>query len=212
MYFDGIALTKDFTEAAKWNGRAAAQGRPEAAYRLSVACYNGGGVKYDLPECDRWKAKAEALARPLAEQGDALAESALGDLARDKNNSKEAAIWYQKAIEHGLSVAYSKQALLSCDEKLLKEIGEKLDTQKCDLEVRKAAEMGNSNAQASSGRYYLYHVSPPDQSKAKYWWSRAAALGSAYAHRETQAHLWDRHWTRHFNHALLVRGETKIAS
>jgi TPR repeat protein len=191
MYFDGIGLTKDFTEAFKWNQKAAAQGRPESAWRLQIAYFNGLGVKSDIPESQRWRDKANALGQPLAEKGDALAEEVLGKIAYERREFKQAADWYQRAVKHGLPAAYGIQIQLSCDRDLLREIGEKLDSQKCDLEVFKAAEMGNSHAQASLGRHYAYppllpngQLAESDDKQAKYWWSRAAALGDAYAHRE----------------------------
>ena len=96
MYANGSGITQDKTQAVAWYRKAAEQGHARAQSNLGVMYKNGEGVAQD-------QAQAVAWFRQAAEQGDASAQCNLGvryeyghgGLPKD---SKQAAIWYRKAI------------------------------------------------------------------------------------------------------------------
>lgn len=91
----------------------AANGDPEAQYKLGVAFFNGRGVEKDLPEAARWYESA-------AEQGHAKAQFNLGllllqgegDIRKDEAG---AAKWFRKAAEQGHAKARCKLGRLHLD-------------------------------------------------------------------------------------------------
>ena len=134
MYDLGWGVPKDNAEAVKWYRKAAEQGHAEAQHSLG-GMYDLGvqGVPEDDAEAAKWYRKAaeqgdasarrrlwgliyeadsrgdyetaHELVRPLAEQGDALAQYSLGemyDLGEGvPEDDAEAAKWYRKAAEQG---------------------------------------------------------------------------------------------------------------
>jgi uncharacterized protein len=71
MYRDGTGVTKSYTEAAKWERRAADQGDAEAQDNLGNAYVKGDGVPQDYAEALKWFRRA-------ADQGSARAQFHLG--------------------------------------------------------------------------------------------------------------------------------------
>lgn len=75
MYFSGSGMSQDYAEALKWYRAAAVQGYAPAQYNLGLMYLEGNGVpKPDL-------VAAYGLLRPLAEQGNAAAVTAIKDLS-----------------------------------------------------------------------------------------------------------------------------------
>ena len=72
MYFEGLGVPQDESEAVIWWRKAAEQGHTLAQYRLGTAYYGGrGGVPQDYHEATRWVCFA-------AEQGHEEAQYLLG--------------------------------------------------------------------------------------------------------------------------------------
>ena len=64
MYLGGN-LPKNYSEAAKWLGRAAEQGDPLAQGSLSGLYFEGWGVKQDLVQAYKWAALAHLRRKPI---------------------------------------------------------------------------------------------------------------------------------------------------
>ena len=130
-YGNGEGVPQDYAQAALWFCKAAEQGHAHAQYNLG-AWYEEGedqGVPQDDTQAAFWRrtirawrawinsadpynwrdAQAAFWYRKAAEQGDADAQDALGDLY-DKGQGvpqdyAQAALWYRKAAEQGLAEA-----------------------------------------------------------------------------------------------------------
>ena len=133
-YGNGEGVPQDYAQAALWFCKAAEQGHAHAQYNLG-AWYEEGedqGVPQDDTQAAFWRRKIRAWRayinsvdfrdsehwrytqaafwyRKAAEQGDADAQDALGDLY-DKGQGvpqdyAQAALWYRKAAEQGLAEA-----------------------------------------------------------------------------------------------------------
>ena len=133
-YYNGEGVPQDYAQAALWFCKAAEQGHAHAQYNLG-AWYEEGedqGVPQDDTQAAFWRRKIRAWRayinsvdfrdsehwrytqaafwyRKAAEQGDADAQDALGDLY-DKGQGvpqdyAQAALWYRKAAEQGLAEA-----------------------------------------------------------------------------------------------------------
>ncbi len=59
-YYEGIGVTKDFTQSAHWFRKAAEQGHAGAQYRLGAAYSDGKGVEEDWTEAYAWAIIAQA--------------------------------------------------------------------------------------------------------------------------------------------------------
>jgi hypothetical protein len=123
MYFNGMGVPLDVTEAVKWLRKSAEAGHPLAQYRLGDTYDHGvsnpPGVPRDNAEAVKWFRKA-------AEQGLSTAQYILGchysngiGIAKDES---EAAKWFRKSAEAGhrdaqykLGVAYDQGQGVSKD-------------------------------------------------------------------------------------------------
>jgi TPR repeat protein len=130
-------------------------------------------------------ATALRLWRPLADQGNAEAQYALGFMyARGqgvKQNNAEAAKWWRRAADQGNTFAqYNLGALYDNGEGVRQNKGEALKW------YHLAAERGNDGAQFSVGLLYFAGVAVPENRvEAAKWWRRAADQG----HIGAQAYL-----------------------
>jgi len=102
LYFSGLGVPKDDTQAAVWYRKAADQGVAGAQSILGFMFENGRGVPKDDVQAVAWYRKA-------AEQGDANAQSNLAAMYGNgrgvAKDEAQAAVWYRKAAEQGLAVA-----------------------------------------------------------------------------------------------------------
>ena len=71
MYYEGLEVPRDFSEAAKWYRKAADQGDAAAQTLLGDSYYRGEGVTQDYVEAVAWYRKA-------AQQADAFAQLRMG--------------------------------------------------------------------------------------------------------------------------------------
>lgn len=113
----------------------------------------------------------------LAEEGDAAAQMKVG-LAFDKEeNYEEAALWYEKAAEQGVSDAQNNLGVMYKDGQ-----GIKQDFKEAARWFRLAAQQNNVLAQLNLG--WLYHAGKglrQDADSARYWYSMAASKGHVTA-------------------------------
>ena len=110
MYLEGLGVPQDFTEAAKWLHKAAAQGVANARTNLGLMYANGQGVTQDRAEAAKWWRKA-------AEQFHAEAQLYLGisyytGLGVPKG-SVLAYMWFNLAAAQGLETAQQGQELVA---------------------------------------------------------------------------------------------------
>ena len=118
---------------------------------------------------------AARLFRPLAEQGDALAQFGLGLMYRDgkgvPQDTQEAVKWYRKAAEQGFAQAQHNLGWMYSNGQ-----GVPQDAQESVKWYRKAAEQGDAQAQFNLGLMYSNGQGvPQDFIRAHVWYSVAAA-------------------------------------
>jgi TPR repeat protein len=121
-------------------------------FEKGFAAYHRGDFKTALKE---W--------RPLAEQGEAVAQYYLGQMYRRGEgvplDDGKAVKWWRKAAEHGHADAQYNLAWM----------------------YRKTAEGGNATSQSSLGlMYYNGDFVPQDYEQAAKWYRRAAEQGNAF--------------------------------
>jgi cell division septation protein DedD len=108
MYYFGVGVPRDYSEALKWQFLAAAQGHAKAQNNLAVMYAYGEGVPQN-------HAVSVVLYRLSAEQGYSVAQYSLGTLYETgvgiKQDREEAYMWHMLATEQGYETA--KLALLS---------------------------------------------------------------------------------------------------
>jgi TPR repeat protein len=120
-------------------------------------------------------ATALRLLRPLADQGDAFAQSLLGFMYANGRGAPqdyaEAVTWYRKAADQGRADAQFNLALMYANGQ-----GVPQDHAEAMTWYRKAAEQGDAAAQLNLG--VIYHVGqgvPQDYVQAHKWYNLAAA-------------------------------------
>ncbi len=126
-------------------------------------------------------ATALRLFRPLAEQGDASAQNALGWMYREgsgvNQDFKEAMKWYRLAAEHG-----SAQAQYNLGVMYYQGSGVAKDLHEAMKWYRAAATQGEAQAQYNLGFMYAKGEGvPKDVLRAHMWWNIAAEQGNAGA-------------------------------
>lgn len=113
----------------------------------------------------------------LAEQGDAASQMKVA-LAFDREEDfAEAALWYRKAAEQGVSQAQNNLGVMYKDGQ-----GVRQDFSEATRWFQMAAQQNNTLAQLNLG--WLYHAGKglsQDADSARYWYSQAAQKGHATA-------------------------------
>ena len=122
---------------------------------------------------------ALSILRPLAEQGDVVAQGSLGfmyDNGRGvPQDYAEAVKWYRKAAEQGDAFAQGRLGFMYDNG-----YGVPQDYAEAVKWYRKAAEQGDAVAQTSLGvMYYKGYGVPQDYVQAHMWFNLAAAGGDA---------------------------------
>ena len=126
-------------------------------------------------------ASALRLFRPLAEQGNARAQTLLGLMYEDgqgvPKNFAQAAKWYQRASEQDFAMAQNNLGLM-----YLNGEGVPKDPAQAAKWYFRAAKLGLAEAQTSLGyMYYFGQGVPKDFAQSAKWYRRAAEQGSAPA-------------------------------
>ena len=119
------------------------------------------------------------ILRPLAEQGNALAQLGLGLMYANgqgvPQDYAQAVVWYRKAAEQGDADAQTIIALM-----YINGHGVSQDYAQALIWYRKAADQGNGSAQLGLGLMYANgHGVPQDYVRARMWFDIAAAAAGA---------------------------------
>lgn len=170
-FHEGLAAHKrgDYEAALREWRPLAAQGDPEAQYRLARMYYHGEGVRDDA-EAAKWY-------RLSAEQGHAKAQNNLALMYEEgrgvERDEAEAARWYRRAAEQGLVTAQGNLARLYDQGR-----GVERDVAEAARWYRLAAERGHAKSQYRLGVMYEEGTGvPSDLGKAAKWYRRAAKEG-----------------------------------
>jgi hypothetical protein len=135
MFADGVGRTKDAVEGAKWLGKAAEQGVPDAQFTLGRMYATGAGVEKDSHRAAEWYSKA-------AEQGHAFAQHNLALMYASgegvMRNEAEALKWEKKAAAQGDPYAQYSLGTLYAKGK-----GVSQDSEAAFHWIRKATEQGH---------------------------------------------------------------------
>jgi uncharacterized protein len=121
-------------------------------------------------------ATALRLWQPLANQGNVMAEDALGYMYETGygvlQSDATAAIWYRKAADHGDSEAQNSLGAMYENGR-----GEPQDYALAAMWYRKAADHGNTTAQKNLGRFYENGRGVPQDYVLAHMWFNLAASG-----------------------------------
>jgi uncharacterized protein len=162
----------------------AAAGPLEDAFRDATAAYQRGDY-----------ATALRLIRPLAEQGNASAQSNLGAMYANglgvAQDYAQAVVWYRKAADQGNALAQFNLGVMYTNGR-----GVPQDYAQAGVWYRKAADQGYALAQASLGvTYESGQGVPQDYEQAVVWYRKAAdqvyaPRSSTSARCTTKAKAW----------------------
>jgi hypothetical protein len=143
MYYYGLSVPQNFSEASRWFREAADQGDARAQYGLGTMYFFGQGMPRDYVEAVHWYRKA-------AEQGDAKGEYNLGLMYYHgqgvPKDYAEAGRWYRQAADQGLAKAQYDFGYLCYYGQ-----GVQQDREEADRWFHKAADQGDENAQRTLG-------------------------------------------------------------
>jgi TPR repeat protein len=147
---------------------------------------SGGAIAGALEECAAAKdrqayAEALRLCRPLAERGNADAQTTLGVIYEDDLDDAKAVKWYRRAADQGNADAQFRLGTMYG--------GGRGGLARDDAEAAKwqrtAAEQGNADAQEKLGSMYEHGQGVPQSDvEAVKWYRKAAEQGSAHAQIE----------------------------
>ncbi|GHT42081.1 hypothetical protein FACS189443_4690 [Planctomycetales bacterium] len=196
MYGKGEGVAKDYAEAVKWFRKAAEQGEENAKNVLAELgeAETENKTAEKQKEIDYSKLSPDEL-RKLAEQGDAVAQGALGLaysqlFTEDFNLERgaEAGKWLGKAAKQGLAGAKEQLDVLAelCGTLGLNYLtGDEettIDPKKGTRYLRQAAELGHKGSQFNLAINYQNGVGvTKDMAEAVKWYRKAAEQGHAGA-------------------------------
>ena len=203
LYANGQGVPKDSAEAMKWWRKAADQGNADAQNNLKIMSTRGLSDQVADPfknltimehalaleRVGDWKS-AFLLLMPLAEQGDASAQYALGFMYANgqgvPQDSAESMKWYRKASDQGNADAQNNLRGMSTVDGPLENgyaAERRGDFQAAFLLLEPLTKQGNAKAQFEVG--HMYHTGkggvPQDYIKALEWFRKSADQGNADA-------------------------------
>lgn len=170
MYYKGMGVKQDYTDAAKWYHKAADRGYADAQFILGSIYEEGKGVKQDYADAAKWYHKA-------ADQGFSVAQFVLGEMYYKgmgvKQGYTDAVKWYHKAAEQGDLLAQFALGEMYSNGK-----GVRQDDAQAVEWYRKSADQGLSVAQLILGGLYLNGKGvKQDDAKAVKWYRKSADQG-----------------------------------
>ncbi|HSY18637.1 MAG TPA: tetratricopeptide repeat-containing serine protease family protein [Candidatus Acidoferrales bacterium] len=174
LYYSGLGVAKNTSEAVKWFRKAADQGDVRAEDSLAMCYEKGEGVTQDYAEAVKWYRKA-------ADQGYAPAQNSLGDcyhlgqgIAQDNT---EAMKWFRMSAKQGNDMAQFNIGNFYYEgNAVIKDAAEAVSW------WSKAANQGNSIAQYNLGASYANGDGvPKNYIQAYKWVSLSTAQGYAHA-------------------------------
>ena len=176
-YRDGDdGVEKNLDKAVEWLTKASDAGNEDAACELGAGYYRGDFGKPDMTMALKWMQKAAKL-------GDATAMNIVGMMYRDGDVGKvdlgKSIDWFKRAANCEIPNA---DAMCNLGEAYLEGKGVEKDVKEAEKWYRKAADTGESDAEAVLGtKYYNGDFGEPNYTKAKKWWERAGEHGDSAA-------------------------------
>jgi len=177
IYMNGQGVPKDYSKALIWFRKAALlslfrkgppDGMPIAQYNLGAMYARGLGVPQDYSEAFKWIHKA-------AKQGHATAQYDLGGMYSNGQgvplDEAEAANWYRKAAKQGNALAQFALTLSAQGQSVKQDDTETPAT----VQLRKAAEKGDADAQYDLGVVYSKGLGVPQDEVQAFKWIHKAA-------------------------------------
>ena len=159
------------------SGKVTKEESPESLFELGLNYLKGN----DSLDIDMDKEKGIALIRRSAEQGDAAAQSNLGNAYYTgegvPQDYTQAVSWYRKAAEQGYAEAQLRLgACYASGEGVIQDLVQAV------YWARKSADQGNSYGQCFlAGCYFWGQGVPQDYAQAVSWWRKAAKQGNPMA-------------------------------
>lgn len=102
MYYMGLGVAQDFSQAFNWHRKAANQGKTESQYVIGTMYYSGKGLAQDYHEAMQWLQKAGAA-------GHADAQYMLGAMLFTgkgvPQDYQRSVMWFRRAAEQGQAEA-----------------------------------------------------------------------------------------------------------
>ncbi len=185
-YSELLRKTQRVEAAEQMDARARKIRGPDADDSPTAASHDGGLAPDRLAEARAANDKgdyetAARLFRELAAEGNAFAQSVLGDwymLGEGvPKDPVEGVGWYRKAADQGLAVAQ-----INLGASYENGLGVSKDAAEAVRWYRKAAEQGDPRAQRYVGDMYAKGIGVPrDRKEAERWYGKAAAQGEARA-------------------------------
>lgn len=175
----GLGLPRNVEEAARWYGKAAEQGVPDAQFQYALMLLDGEFVKRD-------RKAAYALMQASAEAGNRLAQFNFAQLLvsqeRGETGLARAAVYYRRAAEAGLADAqYALAQLLAAGTG-----GEPKDVAEARHWLLLAARQNYDTAELDLGTWLVEgHGGMKDEASGYNWLHRAAVGGNVAAMART---------------------------
>jgi TPR repeat protein len=116
LYCDGLAVERNYQQAAEWYGRAAEQGHMRAQFTLGFLAYHGAGRGEEDGAVARDPVAAARWLKPAAERDNAMAQYLLASLYRKgegvPQDDDKALGWALAAADRGVTAAQYEVGLL----------------------------------------------------------------------------------------------------
>lgn len=179
----GLGVPVNMAESAKWYGKAADLGIPEAQFRYGAILLQGRYATKD-PK------KAKELMKAAADRGNAAAQFNYGQiLMQERPGStgiENAFPWFQKAADQGLADGeYAVSQVLANGTPTIPR-----DMPKAREYLIKAAVKGYDTAQLDLGSWLVAGLGGPHEYKAGFGWMLRAATGGNVAAQARLAKLY----------------------
>ncbi len=183
MLARGLGVPINMAESAKWYGKAAAQGAPEAQFRYGAILLQG---KYAPKDPKR----AKELMKAAADAGNAPAQFNYGQILLQERPGptgvENAYPWFQKAAEKGLPDGeYAVSQVLANGTATIPR-----DMPKAREYLAKAAIKGYDTAQLDLGSWLVAGLGGPHEYTAGFGWMLRAATGGNVAAQARLAKLY----------------------
>lgn len=172
MLLTGKGMDKDESQGVEWLRKAAGQGMADAQYRLAICLQKGIGTERDEQEAKRWLEEAARNGNKTAVELTADPESREGMRLRARRGDRA----MQRKLGWNLLVGDGLCLLGS-----MHQFGKALRTGGSEEEVAeglKWLELAAQRGDAEAATMLAWYHQERDESKAFYWWNRAADLGS----------------------------------
>lgn len=185
MYYQGIMIKKDYSEAIKWYEQSARRGHKKAQFNLGYIYFDGRGVPKDHDEALKWF--LEAGKHEAGGRGDGKADLYIGLIYDERGDDKNAFFWYLDAAKQGYPVAQYKVAMKYREGK-----GCRKDIKKMIFYLKEAAVQSEAQSQYQLGLAYINGTGvSKDLASAKQWMQSSYANGENRAKEILEKYKWE---------------------